>query len=158
MERNSNTVKYVAIGLGVLFVFPAIRGLMENLGVWQSKDSKDFDNAQANPYSYWNPLFWQQGGEGSLLITTSHCNWLYNEIYNSFGIFDDDESRIYAAFKTLKTQSQLSYFSWWVNKNKGIDLLDWLKGGNYGPIGDHLSTSEIAVITDYFKKLPKYKL
>ena len=157
MAKNNNTVKYVALGAGALILFPAVREIMEQLGFWQSKESKDFDNNQNNPYSYWNPLFWTQGPENTLLITEAGCQWLYNEIYNSFGVFDDDEGRIYAAFKSLKTQSQLSYFSYWCREKKGVDLLDWLKGGNYGPVGDHLSTSEIAYITEYFKKLPKYR-
>lgn len=156
-KDNNNTGKIVLYTVGGLIAFSIVRELLENLGLWQSKESKDYDQEKANPYSFWNPLFWRQGGEGTLLLTNAKCQWLYNEIYESFGFFNDDESRIYSAFKTLKTQSQLSYFSWWLQNNKGTDLLDWLKGTNTGPIGDHLDTEEISVITNYFKQLPKYK-
>lgn len=155
---DTGTIITIGAGVALLFGMKTISSILEELGVIKSKDGKDYDNNINNPYSFWNPLFWQQGGPGTLLITAAHCQWLYSEIYNSFGIFNDDEARIYAAFKTLKTQSQLSYFSWWIQQNKNLDLLKWLKGGNWGPIGDHLSVAEIAVITDYFKRLPKYKV
>lgn len=154
---DMSTLLVIGAGGVMLLGFDTIKKMLESIGLWDDADTKDFDNQIENPDSFWNPVFWQRGPDGTIVLTHDFCTWLYNEIYDSFGIFDDDESRIYAAFKRLKTQSQLSYFSYWVQKNKNTDLLEWLKGGKYGPVGDHLSVKEIAIITDYFKGLPKYK-
>jgi len=155
---DMSTLLLIGAGGAMLLGFDTIKKLMESIGLWKSKDEKDFDENTSNPDSMWSPLFWTKGGTNTLILTNSFCNWLYDEIYDSFGVFNDDEARIYAAFKQLKTQSQLSYFSYWVQQNKGTDLLEWLIGGKYGPVGDHLSVSEIKVITDYVSKLPKYRL
>lgn len=154
---DMSTLLVIGAGGVMLLGFDTIKKLLESVGLWDDKDTKDFDDQIQNPDSFWNPLFWQRGPDGTLVLTNDFCVWLYDEIYNSFGVLNDSEARIYAAFKKMKTQSQLSYFSWWVQKNKGTDLLEWLKGGKYGPVGDHLSVAEIAVITNYFNGLTKYK-
>lgn len=156
MENNTGT--YIKWGAIFLFGFPLLKQTMEGLGIWRSKEEKNFDNQQSDPGSFWNPQFWRTGGDGTLLLTDAACNWLYNEIYDSFSLINDDESRIYAAFKTLRTQSQLSWFAHWVQTRKGMDLLDWLIGSKYGPVGDHLSAAEVYNITQYINKLPKYKV
>lgn len=153
-----DTAIVIGGGAVLFFGFDVVKKLFENIGFWKSPGEKSYDEEANNPYSFWSPRFWEQGGDGTLLLTHAKCTWLYDEIYDSFGFWDDDESRIYAAFKTLKTQSQLSYFSYWVAINKGTDLLDWLLATKTGPVGDHLSADEIKVITDYFNKLPKYKV
>lgn len=155
---DTGTVFAIGTGLAMLLAFKTITKILEDLGLSQSEEGKNYDEHLANPYSFWNPLFWTKGPTGTHLVKSDTCKWLYDEIYNSFSFWGDDEQRIYSAFKeTIKYQSQLSYFSDWVQKNKGKDLLRWLHGGNWGPVGDHLSVSEIQVITDYVSKLPKYK-
>lgn len=153
-----STLMLIAAAIALIGGFSIIRKILIELGLFQSQEGQEYDENVSSPKSFWNPLFWQQGPVGTFLITHAGCTWLYNEIYDSFGVLGDDEARIFAAFKTLKTQSQLSYFSDWVQRNKGKDLLKWLKGTDWGPVGDHLSVAEIAVITDYVKKLPKYKV
>lgn len=150
----------LTIGLAVLMIFgfSTLKKFFEGLGIFQSKEGKEFDQEISDPGSFWNPGFWQKGGSGTLILTDAACEWLYNEIYNSFSIWGDDEKRIFSAFKTIKTQSQLSYFSYWLMQKKNIDLLKWLKGSDWGPVGDHLSVDEISVITTYIKQLPKYKV
>jgi len=153
------TILTIGAGAALLYGLKATTAIFQELGITQSQAGKDYDWHLANPNSFWNGNFWQKGPPGTLLITHAGCQWLYDEIYNSFGFFDDDEERIYAAFKSkVKTKSQLSYFSYWLQLNKGKDLLRWLHGGNYGPIADHLSVKEISVITKYVEKLPDYKL
>lgn len=149
-----------AVGLAaVMFIgLDTLKKFLLELGIGQTPEGNQYDENVSNPNSFWSPLFYQKAPAGSLLLTSASCQWLWDEINDSFGTFGDDEARIFAAFKGLKTQSQLSFFSWWVQQNKGVDLLKWLKGTDYGPFGDHLSVKEIAVITDYVKKLPKYKL
>lgn len=140
-----------------LIGFKTLTKILEEIGLFKSKEAKAYEDQVGDPGSFWNPGFWRTGPGGTKLLTHEFCQWLYEEISDSFGIFDDNEDRIYAAFHRLTTQSQLSYFSYWVQMNKSKNLLSWLIGGNIGPVGDHLSAKEINKITDYFKQLPKYK-
>lgn len=158
-QINPNTVLIISGGIVAILVgMPIIKSILENLDLIDTKSEKDFDEQINDPGSFWSPVFWQKCGAGTKLLKIADCENLYNEIYDSFGIFDDDETRIYAAFKNnIKYQSQLSFFSWYMSKYKNKDILDWLIGSKYGPFGDHLSTGEISVITDYVKKLPKCK-
>lgn len=155
---DKNTVLVVGLGAALFMGFGVIKNILEGLGIFQSQDGKDYEDHLSDPGSFWSPEMWKKGPAGTLIITEAGCQHLFSEIYNSFSPFGDDEARIYAAFKTLKTQSQLSYFAWWVREKHGVDLLRWLHGGNVGPIGDNLSVAEIAVITDYFNKLPRWKV
>jgi len=141
----------------MLIGFKTISKLLTELGIFSSQGAKDYEAEVENPYSFWNPLFWQKAPAGSWILRVETCEWIWNEIINSFSTWGDNEDRIYAAFHTMKTQSQLSFFSEWVQTNKKKNLLTWLLGGDIGPFGDRLSAYEISKITDYFKRLPKYK-
>lgn len=149
----------VGAGIAMIMAFKTIKNILEEIGLGQSEEGQSYDEHLANPNSFWNGLMWKKGPVGTHLLTNAQCTWLYDEVYNSFSIWGDDEQRIYAAFKggLIKYQSQLSYFSYWVQQNKGKDLLRWLHGGNWGPIGDHLNVEEINVITEFVARLPKYK-
>lgn len=154
---DSAVVITVALGAVALIGLKTITGLLEQIGLFKSAAAKDYEQELKNPYSFWNPLFWTKGPVGTLGLTMAYCEWLYNEIDDSFSFWGDNEDRIYAAFHTLTTQSQLSFFSQWVQDHKRKNLLSWLIGGNVGPWGDHLSASEINKITGYIERLPKYK-
>lgn len=151
------TLLVVGVGGAMLIGFDVVVKFLRELGIGQTKEGHDYDDQVSNPGSFWSPNFWKAGPPGTHLVTNDYASQLFNEIDNSFGFLGDDEAAIYAAFKKLSYQSQLSYFSYWVQQNKGLDLLKWLKGSDYGPWGDHLSVKEISVITDYFSRLPKFK-
>lgn len=146
------------MGIAAIIGVKTITNILEKVGLFSSKESKNYDEHVSNPKSFWNPLMWKDGPAGTMILRHEFCQWLYKEIYNSFHWYGDDEDRIYAAFHNLKTQSQLSYFSYWLQENKKLNLISWLIGSNIGPFGDHLSAAEIDKITQYFNKLPKYKL
>lgn len=145
------------IAVGLLAV-GALNKILQALGIFKSKDEKDYEDQTNNPYSFWNPLFWQQGPPGTLGLHLQTCANMVRDINDSFGALDDDEIRIISLFKNnIKTQSQLSFFSWYCNKYFQIDLPKWLIGTNHWP-NDHLSAEEFAQITNYVEQLPKYTL
>ena len=155
------TQNVITAGAVVLLIYGTkfLKSFFEELGLIQTKQGKEYDQMLSDSDSFWNGNYWKKIAPKKPvhILTEANANSLYKEIYNSFGIFDDDETRIYAAFKYyIKYKSQLSYFSYWLQKNKDLDLLRWLHGTNFGPVGDHLSVSEIGVITDYVKGLPNY--
>ena len=54
-------------------------------------------------------------------------NWA-GRIYNSKGVFNDDESRLYNVFQAMRSQLQISYLSDVFQKRYKKDMLDYIKG------------------------------
>ena len=160
-QFSVDTGTIVAIGAGIVIIW-GLKGLKKffnQLGITESKDTTDVNKEAENPNSPWSPNFYltaKSKGVAMLLLNTAGCEWLYKQIDDAFGVFDDDEAAIKGAIRgMIKTQSQFSFFAWWLSQNKGKDLLDWLRGGAYW---DKLEDSDVAEITSYVKGLPKYKL
>lgn len=135
-----------------------IDNIFEGLGISQSPAAASLDRAKSDPSSFWNAQYWQMISRrtpGGLvkILTNAAAVKLWADLNKAFGYFNDDESAAIAAIKsTIRYQTQLSYFSGWVAKNAGIDLISWLEGGTFP--NDRLSAAEIDIITQYVKKLP----
>lgn len=159
-----STGDVLAVGAGVMMLtgFSVIKKMLEGLGLWDSKDTKDADAEAANPNSPWSPNFWKAGPSGTLLLRADEMNQMLQQIKDSFGWFDDDEQGPLGVFKShIRTQSQLSFFADWFNTSDASgeamgDLLTWLRGTSWP--NDRLSDSEVAVIRNYISSLPKYKV
>lgn len=163
MKRDDQRlVLWIAGGFVALRIFgPILSGvdrLFQGLGISQSAAAASLESMKQDPGSFWNGQFWRNVSKrtaGGLVkvLTTASINDLWGSLNNAFGYFNDDEAAAIAAFKKhIRTQTQLSYFSEWVAKNAGTDLLTWLEGSGYP--NDRLSAEEIDIITQYVKKLP----
>lgn len=153
-----DTGSVVAVGVGALMFIglDTIKKFLLELGIGQTKEGQDYDDQVSDPGSFWSPGFWKTGGAGTKLLTEATCIRINDQIVNAFGMWNDNEAAVIAAFKQMQTQSQLSFFAEWFARVQGMDLLKWLKGSDIWP-DDRLSVKEISIITDYFKGLPKYK-
>ena len=69
-------------------------------------------------------------------------------IYQSKGIFNDDESRLYSVFQAMPTQLQISYLSSVFTQQYKKDMLDYIKG--------FTNEEERAKIFDIVKNKPLY--
>lgn len=147
-------IAIVLAGAGVLG-FGLIRELLESLGIWKSKEEKNLDDQQQNPYSYWSPNFYKAAPAGALLLTTSWAKELATRIYNAFGAFNDDEEVPIGQIKAnIRTQSQFSFLCDMFYKLYGTDLLKFLIGGWWPQ--DRLSAQDVDEINQYISRLPKY--
>ncbi len=84
---------------------------------------------------------------------------MYSEkIYDALGYFTDDEAAILGVFRSLKTQSQVSYLSDSFYQRYNISLLDFLQRGKnqYNPASG-LNSEELNTIIQIVNNLPKYK-
>lgn len=152
---DTSTVLTVGLGVMLLKGFKLFDGILEGLGLSQSQAGHDYDEQVSNPNSFWSAAFWKAAPAGSKLLKTADMQNMKDAIEDAFGVFGDDEAKVIGVFKSLQTQSQLSFFADWFQQQTGNDLLKYLKGTDYWP-NDHLSVQEISVITDYIKRLPKY--
>lgn len=154
LQINTNTILAVGAGIAVIWGLTGLKGFLNKLGITESQDTKDLDKEAANPYSPWSPLFWTKGPTGTILLRVADMEKMYQTLQDSWGYFDDDEEKAKGVIKGLKTQSQLSFFSDWMKKTKSIDLFDYMRGGAYW---HRLEDSDMNELTEYIKKLPKYK-
>ncbi len=153
-KTTTGNVLTVGTALLVMKGFGLLNNTLEFLGLQESQDTKDLNNASENPLSPWSPNFWKAGPAGTYLLTVSVMENMLTNLIIAFGPFNDDEAAAVAVFKSLKTQSQLSFFSDWFKQRDGRDLLTWLRGGTWP--GDRLSDAETNTINAFILKLPKY--
>jgi hypothetical protein len=161
-REDQRLVLWIAGGIVAFRVVGPLLGgvdrLFQGLGISQSAAAASLEQMKRDPGSFWNGQFWRNVSKrtpGGLVkvLTTAAVNDLWASLNKAFGYFNDDEAAAIAAFKKyIKTQTQLSYFSEWVAKNAGIDLLTWLEGSGYP--NDRLSAEEIDIVSQYVKKLP----
>lgn len=126
------------------------------IGLSQSENNVHVNALSSDTTSYWNPKFVDNAPSGTLLLTISNTDKIITDIKSCFGYFYDDFPKILSIFKTLKTQSQVSFISKRFSTIEKSDFLLYLMGESYPQ--DRLSASEIIQIDDYIKKLPKYKI
>jgi hypothetical protein len=151
---DAGTVLAVGAGIVVIWGLSSLKGILNTFGLTKSQDTRDIDKEAANPFSPWSPLFWTKGPTGTLLLNTATMQKMFETLESAWGYFDDDEEKAKSVIKGLKTQSQVSFFADWLQKNKSIDLLDYMRGGAYW---SRLEDSDMNELTDYIKSLPKYK-
>jgi hypothetical protein len=139
---------------GGVIAFSLIKKILEGIGIWKDDDQKALDNAQSSPTSFWNPNYWKQSQSYSYALTTEQASALADQIYNSFGAFNDDEATVIGIFRTLHTKANLSYIAYVFQQKYGDDLLTFLRGGLWPQ--DRLSDADVNVINKFVAQLPNF--
>jgi len=89
-----------------------------------SKDEILSDDLGKKLDPYFNINFYKKGG---YILTNAASYSLTGQIKDAIGIFYDEESKIYAAFKILKYKTQVSYLCYKYYERYNKDLLTDLK-------------------------------
>lgn len=162
LKRDDVTAGLLLVG-GVIALSAGgkiLNKLLVLLGIAESKDTKEVEQffseePQQNP---WSPEFWKYGPPGQTrILTTDHADKLATGLHNAFGLLNDDEDGIYAIFKSLPTQSCVSFLAGRFYLKYGKDLYSWLRGGSWNQPGfDHLSDAELNRVNRIVLSLPKY--
>lgn len=143
---------------GGLLAFSFVKQLLESLGIWDSKDTKDLDGASVDPGSFWNPNFWRtvkpDGAAWTYAITLDTAQQWASDLYNSFNAINDDEDRAIGVFKRCRTQANASFLCDVFERVYGQDCLTFLRGGIWPQ--DRLSDADVNTINRYILNLPKY--
>jgi hypothetical protein len=87
------------------------------------------------------------------LLTVASAKGYAKDIRDSWGVFNDDEDKIYSVFRALKDQvqvSQVAYQYYMDPKGDKINLIDDLKS--------RLAKDEVGQVLEIVKKLPQYRL
>lgn len=148
---TKNLMPLLLIG-GAVIGFDLLKKLFESIGIWNSAETKQLDNQESNPSSYWNPNYYTQFSSYSYAIDTSQAMALAKQIYDSFGMFNDCEECVKSVFKSLRTKSNVSFLAKIFAQVYDQDLLSFLRGGIWPQ--DRLSDADVAEIDSYISKLP----
>jgi hypothetical protein len=138
--------------------FSIIKKLLVKLGIFEGEGQHSVEDENTNLNSPWKAAFYKAAPNGALLITTATADYLSSQVHNAFGIFEDDFNQIMAAFRQLKTQSQISFLADRFAIKYGEDLLTFLTNGGGILPWDGLNDKHLKQITDYVKALPKYRV
>jgi hypothetical protein len=147
-------------GAFALGYFGVIRPILKKIGIVKSREDI-LVNDQTNLPNNVNPFstaFYKYGGAGAILLKNSVADQYCKTIYNAMGWVYDDEAAIYSVFRSLKTQSQVSYLAERFKTIYKLDLLEFLKRGkNQFNAASGLNSEELSIIINIVNKLPKYK-
>lgn len=167
MAKASNTgfdISSLVLPAGALLLlyFGVIRPLTNKLGLTQSAEDREREREidQAIGADGWNPTFYNtymrlpaNAGKVFCLKRSADLDALAKRIYNAWGTFNDDESAIYAVFRELRSQLQLSQLCERYAKNYNTDLLTRLKN-SWFKWDDGLEPQEFIEIAKIVKALP----
>ena len=157
-KEDKNIILYG--GIAVLAYFGVIRPILKKVGIVKSAEDILVINQgnipnNANPFS---SAFYKYGGAGTALLTVATADNYAKRIYNAMGWLTDDEAAVYSVFRSLKTQSQVSFLAERFRIKYGTDLLEFLKKGkNQFNAASGLNSDELATVINIVNKLPKYK-
>lgn len=160
MTKENNQL---VIGLGVLGLayFGVLKPITNALGL--TKDVNEKKRAQlveqVSAMSAWNPSFYNQyqakAARGTVLalLTQASLTSFAQQIRNAWGIFNDDEDKIYAVFKALRNQLQLSQLCEKYSALYKEDLLQRLQNP-WNKSNDGLLPEEFKKVADIVVSLP----
>lgn len=101
--------------------------------------------------------YWENSGKKlkkpMYMLTVASARSFAKDIRDSWGIFDDDENKIYSVFRALKDHvqvSQVAYQYYMDPKGTKINLIDDLKS--------RLAKDEVGQVMEIVKKMPPYRL
>ena len=101
--------------------------------------------------------YWENSGKKlkkpMYMLTVASARGFAKDIRDSWGIFDDDENKIYSVFRALKDHvqvSQVAYQYYMDPKGSKINLIDDLKS--------RLAKDEVGQVMEIVKKMPPYRL
>jgi hypothetical protein len=147
MAKQSYDQYIMPIGLLAL-VFLGGRSILAKLGiVTNPEDSKEMNQLSAS--NYFDPDFYKAGGAGTKILTNESAQMLVKLLYESKGVFNDDEAKVYGVFQSLRYQSQVSYLAAVFFAKYKVSLIGFLSS--------FLNNAELSNIAKICNRLPKYR-
>lgn len=157
--KQDNQKLIIYGGAVLLAYFGVLKPILNKLGITKSKEAKTIEEQEnktnkENPFS---PVFYKLAPSGSKLLTNKSADFFAKQIYDAMGVFGDDESKIYGVFRSMKTQSQVSFLAEKFQTKYKMDLLGYLKRGysNWNAASG-LNADELNQVITIVNKLPKY--
>lgn len=154
-EGQAKAGLYIA---GGVLAWVLLKDLFEALGIFKSKEEIQLDNAANNPGSFWNPNYWLSKPDNipytQPVVTLPQAQYFAEQIFDAMSWYDDKEEVPIGIFRSMPSQAAASFLCYVFQKTYGYDMLSWLRGGVWPK--DRLSDADVADITNFVNRLPKY--
>ena len=173
MADTSTILKNAFLISGAVVGFIALKKIAETFGLIQTKEEAEVETATeqasqsatqvgTNPFLSFNPNFAPELVK-AYLIKYKPKKWnataqmklsqeqyidLAKQIYDSKGVFNDDEDKLYNVFRNITTQWQLSLLSSVFSYKYKKDMLEYIKG--------FTNAEELAPILKQVQNYPQY--
>jgi hypothetical protein len=156
-KENHDQLIIAGVGLALLY-FGLIKPITDKLGLTQSEKERALAEIAetASGSNGWNPNFYKDYTAKNrkwTILTSSAAQRIAKQLSAAWGTINDDEQAIYAAFRSLKNQLQLSQVSDTYSKTYKQDLLTRLKAPWYY-LRDGLDANEFAEVAKIVNALP----
>lgn len=157
-KSDKDLIFKVGIAAGVYLL--VVQPILKKIGVLKTQADITVENQQtlpnnANPFS---PVFYKTGGRGVLLLSVGAAQDMARKLYDAFGFFSDNEAQVFAIFRALKTQSQVSFLSEQFKNLYKQDLLQFLSKGKGVMPQAGLNNTELNQVINIVNNLPKFKV
>ncbi|MCW3106625.1 MAG: hypothetical protein JWQ09_1131 [Segetibacter sp.] len=132
----------------------AVSSVTDTLGVTQSQINKEISIIVASPGSPFSPIFYKNV-IGAKLITVPSADLMSSKIYDNIGFITYSFSAVFAEFKKLSYQTQVSFLAERFYINYGEDLLTFIYNTSWFHARRRLTDGEILKVKNYVYSLPK---
>lgn len=147
VKENSSLLLITAIVSGGYYF--VVKPLLETVGLKDSSEDKRYKkNRTAYDLTAFNPAFLNKAPKGSGIYDSKTGKSLAKRIYDAKGFFNDDESKVYAVFKTFKAKSDVATVAFYFVQQYGKDMHSYMS---------FLSQSEMEKIYIYITSMPDYR-
>lgn len=151
-QQGKNQVAVYVFGaiavavVGSIVYFGLVNPILKSVGLKDSAEDKEKEKAleKERKENYWQQTYYENK-QNLLTLNAMGANEIADGIYNSWGLFNDDESTITSVFGKIKTKSDLSYVASRYYALHKSDLLT--------DIEKNMSSKEVLVILKLVNKL-----
>lgn len=158
-EKKQIDPNLLLIGAGgLLLYFGVVKPILETVGLKDSAEDKENANEveKAVKLSAWSPNYYLNNkAKYSRTIDEASAQFLADEINESWSWYDDDEQRIFAAFRMMRSKYELSMVAFFYSQKYKQDLLTRLKNAWYY-WQDGLTDEEFITISKIVNRLPDF--
>lgn len=152
MKIGKPEQKLLVYGVGAIALYAfVLKPILNKFGITESAADKANKDAGLTQ-SAWNANFWSKFGSPPIDNRTAES--VCDSIYSAFGIFQDDYDTVLGVLRSLDTKAQVSYVTWYFNKEYNADLYAFLNSGGGVLPWDGLSTTHLTEINKYVSSLP----
>lgn len=154
--KPKDVINWGLVIIGGIIVYRVLRGtglLKSRSEITAEQREEQLENQveQSELKDWTNPNFYKQPapqGYQVMVYTTSTADSWVEQLYNTHGIFNDDETAMKGLIKQIKFQTQYSFLASRFFIKYGKDMTAWLK--------EYYNTEELKAPFDYLNTLPTY--
>ena len=155
MNKQFEYIKW-ALFIAVALILWRVLSKFGVIGVKSEEEKQEDEATSINlniEFKEWtNPNFYRKKAPKGYvvpLIPVTGADYIAKRVYDSHGIFNDDEEMMQGALKLIRYRSQYSWIADRFNTLYRADLTSWLK--------NYYSENELYPVWRYLENLPIYK-